>query len=183
MYKSNKQRAVRLLWGCLLSLSLAPFSHAQRDQRLLLIGVSPGLGIGIYNSIGVVGGIDLRYQHPLARNLTLTAKTGIDVFRIKNRYAEQVKKDYQTITGFSVPVTVGPRCYFLKGMYGGLNLGADIGISKLTVSSFRFEPMVGVVIPTSAGRYVDVGASIQSSFNRGSGIFSFNLAYGLGWAR
>lgn len=158
---------------------VAHHSPAQNNQRLVLVGLTPGLGIGVYNGIGLSAGLDLRYQHPIAPNLALTAKTGIDVFRVKSRYAEQFRQQYKTTAGFSIPLTVGPRYYFPKGLYTGLNVGADIGVSKLAVTSFRFEPSVGMLVPLRAGRYLDVGTSVNTSFNRGSGVFSFNFAYGL----
>ncbi|MBC8154859.1 MAG: hypothetical protein H7Z72_18335 [Bacteroidetes bacterium] len=178
MVKSATNPLVHWLAGCLLSLSLINQATAQSDQTLLLIGANPGVGIGIYNSVGVNFGIDLRYQHPLTNNLTLIGKTGIESLRVKGRYVDQFRQEYQTATGLGIPITVGPRYYIMPGLYGGLNLGADIGITKLVSSSFRFEPGVGIVVPLQAG-YLDVGTSISTSLSRGSGTFSFNVSYGL----
>lgn len=182
-HQLNARRAGYRLFGCLIGIFIfVQGTLAQQDQRLLLSGVTPGLGIGLYNGIGLSGGIDLRYQHPLVNHLTITVKTGLEAFRIKSRYTEYYRQNYQTVTGLSVPITVGPRYYVHKGMYGGLNLGADISVSKLAATSFRFEPAVGAVVPLPSGRYVDVGTSVVTSFSRGSGVYLFTVAYGLGWA-
>lgn len=181
-HQRSPGRAGYRLFGCLIGIIVCvQVTLAQQDQRLLVVGATPGLGIGQYNGVGLSGGIDLRYQHPLAGNLTLTAKTGFEAFRVKSRYVEYYRQNYQVVTGFSVPITVGPRYYFFKGLYGGLNLGVDISVSKLAATSFRFEPAVGAVVPLPSGRYVDVGTSFVTSFSRGSGIYSFTVAYGLGW--
>lgn len=178
MVKSATNPLVHWLAGGLLGLGLINQAAAQSDQTLLLIGTNPGLGIGVYNSVGVSGGIDLRYQHPLTHNLTLIGKTGIESLRVKGRYVDQFRREYQTATGLGVPITVGPRYYIMQGLYGGLNLGADIGVTRLISSSFRFEPGVGAVVPLRDG-YLDVGISISTSLSRGSGTFSFNIGYGL----
>lgn len=183
--KSYRSFIVRLLLGCLLGISpgIVTGSLAQSDQSLLFIGVNPGVGIGVYNGIGVAGGINLRYQHPLNNNLTLIARTGIESFRIKGRYADYYQQNFQTATGISIPIAGGPRYYFMENLYGGLNLGVEIGANKLSATAFLFEPGVGLVVPLKGGNYLDVGTSIVTSFSRGSGIFAFNIAYGLPFGR
>lgn len=169
------------VFSWLLSLG-ATFVHpclAQSHQRLLFVGITPGLGIGSYNGVGPTVGIDLRYQHLLKDNWVLTAKTGIEALRIKGRYAEQFQRTYQTASGLSLPITVGVRRYFLDRLHADLNVGADIGVSALTITSFRFEPMVGMMIPLSRDNYLDIGSSVVTSFGRGSGIYLFSFAYGL----
>lgn len=165
-----------------IGLLLASLGKAsgQSGQSVLWLGATPGLGMGVYNGIGIGLGADVRYQRPLTRKLVAIARSGLDLFVIKGRYSEQFRKEYNTTVGLSIPITVGPRYYFLESLYGGLQLGADISITRLGVSSFRFEPSVGKVFPIAGGRYLDVGASIPTSMSRGSGMFLFNVAYGLG---
>ncbi len=184
-YRPTKRPLLGWLAGCLIGCcpALINGAAAQSSQSMLFIGGNPGVGIGVYNSVGVTGGFDLRYQHPLKGNLVLILKTGGETLRIKGRYANQFINEYQTATGFSLPFAVGPRYYFMKGMYTGLNLGVDIGLTRIVTSSFRFEPGVGVVVPLRAGGYVDAGTSVSTSFSQGSGTFSFNVAYGLPWGR
>ncbi|GAB3560288.1 hypothetical protein [Spirosoma fluminis] len=181
MTQLYNRRLCNLFAGLLLSLStlFSDYCLAQANQPLLLAGITPGLGIGLYNGVGLSGGLDIRYQRPWRNTWAFTAKTGLEVLLIKGRYAEQFRKTYQTSTGLSIPATVGVRRYWLKGIHTDLNVGVDVGISAITVTAFRFEPMVGMMISLPTGGYLDIGSSVTTSFERGSGIYAFTFAYGL----
>ncbi|GAB3513454.1 hypothetical protein GCM10027341_55480 [Spirosoma knui] len=181
MNQTHNRRLNTLLVGWLLGLSTL-FSGrclAQDNQQVLFAGITPGLGIGLYNGVGLSGGLDIRYQRPWRDQWAFTAKTGLEVLLIKGRYAEQFRKTYQTSAGLSIPATVGIRRYWLKGIHTDLNVGVDVGISTITVTAFRFEPMVGMMIPLSTGGYLDIGSSVTTNFELGSGIYAFTFAYGL----
>lgn len=169
---------------CLAALGgVRPAALAQGREKILFIGTPLAVGVGRYNGTGLVTGFDTRFQLPLASNFVLTGKTGLEVFFVKGKYKDYFRYYYDTGTGLSIPVTVGPRFYIIDGLHAGLNLGVDIGVTRLAATSFRFEPMVGYAIPLPNGNYVDVGTSFITSFSRGSGAFSFNFAYGINFGR
>ncbi len=167
----------------LLSVSAPTLVRAQGRNQILFIGTPVGVGVGRYNGTGFQTGFDVRYQHPLGSNITLTAKTGLDFFLVKGRYKEYYRYYYGSSSGISIPITIGPRFYIVDGLHAGLNLGVDIGVSRLAATSFHFEPAVGYAIRLGNGNYVDVGTSFITSFGEGSGAFSFNFAYGLNLGR
>ena len=172
--------------GIVLALAFSSLSTAVRAQgknRLLFIGSPVGVGVGRYNPTGFQTGVDVRYQHPLASNFTITAKTGLEVFLVKGRYREYFRYYYDAGAGLSIPVTVGPRFYIIDGLHVGLNLGVDIGLSALAATAFRFEPATGYAVRLANGNYVDVTTSFVTSFGEGSGAFLFNFAYGLNLGR
>lgn len=173
----------RLLLITTLSLALLPGScsqvQAQPGEKTLFVGVPLGAGVGAYNGLGFVAGVNTWFQYPLAPKAALVGRLGGDVFLVKGRYTEYYRKNYQTTVGYSVPVTVGPRFYILDGLHAGLNLGADIGVNSLALTSFHFEPVWGYVFRLPNGRYADVSTNLTTSFNRGSGSYSFTFAYGL----
>lgn len=90
---------------------------------------------------------------------------------------------YPTEThGFCLPLTAGPRLYLptvLKGLHTGLNLGVDIAASKIMRTSLRFEPGVGYPLPLPGGRYLNITASLVTTFKRGDGVVGVSVAYGL----
>lgn len=157
--------------------------QAQGRNQALFIGTPVGVGVGRYNAIGFQTGLDIRYQHPLGSNFTITGKTGLEVFLVKGRYKEYFQYYYGSSGGLSIPITIGPRFYIIDGFHVGLNVGVDIGLSAIAATSFRFEPMTGYVIRLANGNYVDASTSFITSFGEGSGVFSFNFAYGLNVGR
>ena len=105
-------RYVLLIGGCWLGGTHTLW--AQRNQRLVGVGLMPGLGIGSYNALGANAGLSVRYQHPLRGQMVLTTKTGLDFFAIRGRYADAYRQQYQTATGLSIPLTIGPRYYYFE---------------------------------------------------------------------
>lgn len=156
---------------------------AQGRSQILFIGTPVGVGVGRCNAIGFVTGLDVRYQHPLGSNFAITGKTGLEVFLVKGKYKDYYRYYYDASGGLGIPITVGPRYYIVDGLHVGLNLGVDIGVSALAATSFRFEPMTGYVVRLANGNYVDISTSFITSFGEGSGVFSFNFAYGLNVGR
>lgn len=156
---------------------------AQGNDKILFVGTPLAVGVGRYNGTGLVTGFDTRFQLPLGSNFALTGKTGLEVFFIKGKYKEYYRYYYDAAAGLSIPIALGPRFYIVDGLHTDLNVGVDIGVSRLAATSFRFEPMAGYAIPLSNGHYIDVGASFVTSFSSGSGAFSFNFAYGLNLGR
>ncbi|UYZ63492.1 hypothetical protein [Hymenobacter weizhouensis] len=178
MHALNRFLAVGALLAAAL-LGRPRAVHAQGGQHVLFLGSELGVGVGRYNGIGLLTGPDIRYQLPLGRQFALTARTGLDVFFVKGRYSEYYRYYYGPTTGLSIPVTVGPRFYIVEGLHTSLNLGVDIGVNRLTTTSFHFEPGVGYALPVGKGNYVDLGTSFGTSFSQGSGVFLFTFAYGL----
>lgn len=172
-----------ILLALLLGGSAQTQVRAQGRNRILFVGLPVGVGVGRYNGTGFVTGFDVRYQHPLGSNFTITGKTGLEIFLVKGRYKEYYRYYYGSSSGISIPITVGPRFYIVDGLHAGLNFGVDIGVSRLAATSFRFEPAVGYAIRLNNGNYADVGTSFVTSFGEGSGVFSFNFAYGLDFGR
>lgn len=167
-------------------------ARAQANDQLLFVGSSAGTGVGSYNPTGFVTSLDFRYQQPLGANFCMTARTGGEFFRIKKAFRDTYYPGYYSYygyyggyyvpgpgSGFSIPVTVGPRYYIVDGLHADLNLGVDIGVTERAATAFRFEPGVGYAIPLANNNYVDLSASFITSFAQGSGAFSFNFAYGL----
>lgn len=177
-------RSIHILIVALLLIMSAPtLVRAQGRNQILFVGLPVGVGVGRYNATGFVTGFDVRYQHPLGSNFTLTAKTGLEIFLVKGRYKDYYRYYYNSSSGISIPITIGPRFYIVDGLHAGLNFGVDIGVSRLAATSFRFEPAVGYAIKLNNGNYADVGTSFVTSFSEGSGVFSFNFAYGLNLGR
>ena len=177
-------RSIHILFVTLLiSLTVPTLVWAQGRNQILFIGTPIGVGVGRYNGTGFVTGLDVRYQHPLGSNFTITGKTGMEFFLVKGRDKEYYRYYYDATSGISIPITIGPRFYIVDGLHAGLNLGVDIGVSRLAATSFRFEPAVGYAIRLKNGNYADVGTSFVTSFGLGSGVFSFNFAYGLNLGR
>lgn len=172
-----------IVFVLLLSVSASTQVRAQGRNQVLFIGLPVGVGVGRYNGTGFQTGFDVRYQHPLGSNFTITGKTGLEFFLLKSRYKDYYRYYYGTTSGISIPITVGPRFYIVDGLHAGLNFGVDIGVSQLAATSFRFEPAVGYAIRLKNGNYADVGTSFITSFSTGSGAFSFNFAYGLNFGR
>ncbi|UFH53329.1 hypothetical protein [Spirosoma sp. KNUC1025] len=156
---------------------------AQGRNQILFIGTPLAVGVGRYNATGFTTGLDIRYQHPLGANFTITGKTGMEFFLVKGRYKDDFRYYYGTASGISIPITVGPRFYIIDGLHAGLNFGVDIGVSMIAATAFRFEPAFGYAIRLPNHNYVDVGTSFVTSFGEGSGAFSFNFAYGLNFGR
>jgi hypothetical protein len=157
--------------------------RAQGRNRILFVGTPLAVGVGRYNAVGFQPSFDLRYQQPLGSNFTITAKTGLDIFLIKSKYRDYFRYYFDTTTGISIPITVGPRVYIIDGLYANLNLGVDIGVNSIALTSFRFEPGFGYVVRLANKNYVEMGTSFITSFSEGSGAFSFNFAYGVNLGR
>lgn len=167
----------------LLAGNLQTKVHAQGRNQILFVGTPLAVGVGRYNAVGFQPGFDLRYQQPLGSGFNVTIKTGLDIFLIKSKYREYFRYYFDTTTGISIPITVGPRFYIVDGLYAGLNLGVDIGVNSIALTSFRFEPGFGYAIRLANKNYVDMGTSFITSFSEGSGAFSFNFAYGVNLGR
>ncbi|GAB4014628.1 hypothetical protein EXU85_17940 [Spirosoma sp. KCTC 42546] len=157
--------------------------QAQGRNQILFIGTPMAVGVGRYNATGFTTGLDIRYQQPLGANFTITGKTGMEFFLVKGRYRDDFRYYYGSASGISIPITVGPRFYIIDGLHAGLNLGVDIGVSRIAATAFRFEPAFGYAIRLPNQNYVDIGTSFVTSFGEGSGAFSFNFAYGLNLGR
>ncbi|MVM30520.1 hypothetical protein GO755_10790 [Spirosoma sp. HMF4905] len=156
---------------------------AQGRNQVLFIGTPLAVGVGRYNATGFTTGLDIRYQQPLGSNITITGKTGMEFFLVKGRYRDDFRYYYGAASGISIPITIGPRFYIIDGLHAGLNLGVDIGVSRIAATAFRFEPAFGYVVRLPNHNYVDIGTSFVTSFGEGSGAFSFNFAYGLNLGR
>lgn len=167
--------AAALLGAGLLAVPLS--AHAQADKQLLYLGTGLGLGVGRYNDLDLSTGLNLRFQQPLGAGFSLTARTGGDFSVVKGKEKDYYRYYYGTTSGFSIPLTVGPRFYIVDGLHTDLNVGVDLGVTELTSTSLHFEPAVGYTLPLANSHYLDLGISLITSFEQGSGVFSFNLAY------
>ncbi|MPR33335.1 hypothetical protein [Salmonirosea aquatica] len=196
----------KLLTILLLSTATMAATFAQTDKTILYSAADVLHGVGKYNGLGFGAGLNARLQYPIRQNLALTAKVGAEYYRIStysyNLGFTHLTYGYNYATGwgfntpmyggvvgyptethgFSLPVTVGPRLYLppvLEGLHTDLNLGLDIAASKTMRTSLRFEPGVGYTLPLPGGRYLDITASLVTTFKRGDGVVGVSVAYGL----
>lgn len=201
-----KRNLLILLFGIVTSLFSGQPAVAQADRKLLFAGADLLHGVGRYNALRVGGGLSARVQYPLRSNLALTAKVGVEYYRI--RYYDYLPGysylgyGYNIITGYgfntiyygagygylvndngvSLPVTVGPRLYLpglVRGLHTDLNAGLDVAATRTLITSLHIAPGVGYAVLLSTGNYLDVSLNYGTSFGRGSGVFGLSAAYGL----
>lgn len=196
------KRGFIYLWlGSLLAGALPPVALGQAaDNKLLFGGMNALVGVGRYNSVTYGVGFSGRYHHPLTQNVALTAKAGLEVYRMTFAYILPVSYNgfgYNLITGYgfntiyynyygyeyegtgiSVPVCFGPRVYLTSRVHADLNVGVDIAANRNVVSVLRVEPSMGFTHRLPNGGFLDLNAGYFTSIARGSGAFTVGAAYG-----
>ena len=201
-----KKQLIIALLGCLLGLTTLSAAFGQADKKILYVGADLLRGVGKYNGLGFGAGMNARLQYPLIPNLALTAKVGVEYYKIAY-YGylpgySSLGYGYNIITGWgfntynyipgltysdesyglSLPVTVGPRLYLpavLKGLHTDLNVGADVAATKTMLTSLHVSPGVGYTLPLANGHFLDVTTSFVTNFKRGNGVVGLSVAYGL----
>lgn len=190
---------------CLLISSLfvgSQFSpvFGQAADRIIFGGVSAMYGVGRYNPINYGVGISGRVQYPLTPTVALTAKVGLERYRISYSsllFSSYLGYGYNAITGFgfntlyynygydykvtgiNIPFSFGPRLYLTDRLHTDLNVGVDIAANERMTSVLHVEPGVGYVLPLPNGGLLDVNLGYFTSFAQGSGAFTIGVAYGL----
>ncbi|GAB3919445.1 hypothetical protein [Larkinella terrae] len=196
-----KKHLLSLLISGLLAGGHWPKAFGQATDKLVFGGVALEHGVGRYNPITFGAGAIAQFQYPLSPVFAVTAKGGVEVFRINfsslNPYA-YLGYGYNPISGFgfntlymnyamrndrvmgvSVPLCVGPRAYLTNRLHADVLVGADVGASEVMRTSLRFEPGIGYLLPLPQGRFLDVNSSYCTSFGRGSGVVSLGVSYGI----
>ena len=114
-----------------------------------------------------VGG-SLLYQHPVAKNLSITGNVGYLRLNGKKTILNLNYKE-----GF-IPVKAGARYFLAENIYGGAELGVSISTASGNGSgtSFIYVPAVGIEFPVADKGSVDLGVRYES-WARSSGTRSF----------
>ena len=114
-----------------------------------------------------VGG-SLLYQHPVAKNLSITGNVGYLRLNGKKTILNLNYKE-----GF-IPVKAGARYFLAENIYGGAELGVSISTASGNGSgtSFIYVPAVGVEFPVADKGSVDLGVRYES-WARSSSTRSF----------
>lgn len=194
-----------LLIGILLTANYLPSAFGQAADKIIYGGVNLTHGVGPYNSVNLGAGISGRIQYPLTPTVALTAKLGLEVYRVTNTFlysSSYLGYGYNIITGFgfntlyynyypydyaatgiNIPFSFGPRVYLTSNFHADLGIGVDIAANEVLTSDLHVEPGIGYTLPLSNGNFVDVNTSYFTSFARGSGAFTIGIAYGLKFNR
>lgn len=190
-----------LLLSGLLTGGLRPSVLGQVTDKIIFGGVNGLVGVGRYNGIEYGVGVSGRFHYPLTPKVALTAKVGLDVYRVRYAYvlpSSYVGYGYNLITGYgfntiyynyygyeykltglSVPVCFGPRVYLTPQVHADLNVGVDVAVNWNLVSVLHVEPGAGYTRRLSNGGFLDLNAGYYTSFAKGSGVFTLGAAYGL----
>ncbi len=196
-----KKHLIYLLISTLYAGIQLPSAVGQATDKRLYGGINLIKGVGRYNGVSFGVGFSGRYQYPLTRTVALTAKLGLEIYRIDYTYvlpSSYLGYGYNAITGFgfntlyynyypyeyratgiNIPFSFGPRVYLTNNVHTDLNVGVDIAANEAVASVFHVEPGVGYTLPLPNGHLLDINTSYFTSFARGSGGFSIGVAYGL----
>lgn len=195
-----KKHLFYLLISGLLAGGHLPKAFGQTTDKLIFGGLALEHGVGRYNPIQFGAGAVAQFQYPLTPVFAVTAKVGVEVFRINftslNPYS-YLGYGYNPISGFgfntlymnyalrndrilgvSAPICVGPRAYITDRVHADVLVGADIAASEVIRTSLRVEPAIGYMLPLPQGRFLDINATYCTSFARGSGMVSLGVSYG-----
>jgi len=147
--------------------------NAQSTQRL---GIGLNAGIPTSDYYNFVGGVDLRYQFDVDKQLSIPVTAGYT-----HMFAKDITVGNTTIDGADygyIPVKVGAKYFFNdsgSGIYGLAELGAGFGTKSGSGTSFVYSPAIGY----SWSNGLDLGVKYEGLSNNGStGWFGLRLAYG-----
>ncbi|GAB3513457.1 hypothetical protein GCM10027341_55490 [Spirosoma knui] len=196
-------RTYQLVWVLtgLLVLGQLTLAVGQANDKLVYLGANLLAGIGRYNGIKYGAGVSGRFQYPLTTNVALTAKVGLEVYRVSSAFLvpnSYLGYGYSPISGFgfntlyynfysyesvamglAIPICFGPRVYLNDRAHVDLNVGVDIAANASMVSSLHVEPSAGYLLPLPNGGKLDLNAGYFTSFAKGSGVFTIGAAFGL----
>ena len=120
--------------------------HAQSSKPVFSIGVEPALPIGKFKDLGYNFGIggSLQGEIKVANDLGLTLNAGY-----MNYSAKDITIGGSTVNGGSfgvVPVLGGVKYYVSPKVYAHGQLGAAIGTSSGSSTSFAYTPGIGFML-------------------------------------
>ena len=206
MNGTARKSRLRILGGLWLISSLWATASGQTTDKRFYGGLQLMKGVGRSNGISYGVGVSGRFQYPLTPRVALTAKLGLEMYRITGLFlvpTTYLGYGYNGITGFgfntiyntsylyptretgyNVPITFGPRVYLTRQVHVDLNVGVDIAANESMVSVLHLEPGVGYTLPLPHnGGVLDLTAGYFTSLARGSGVFAIGAAYGLKLSR
>lgn len=201
-----KSPFVYCLLGGLLTLAHCQTAFGQASDKMLFGGLAVGTGMGRYSPVDYGVGAHLRAQYPLTPKLALTAKVGLERYRISTYYLmpySYLGYGYNPISGFgfntlyvnyfgydykvtvlNIPVVLGPRLYLTNRVHIDLLAGVDIAPVRGAKPTVHLEPGVGYLLPFGKGHVLDINLGLFTDFAKGNkGILMAGAAYGLPWGR
>lgn len=98
----KKNLILLVITGLMLSAQL-PSAFGQANDEIIYGGLTLIKNVGRYNAARFGVGVSGRYQYPLTRTVSLTAKAGVEVYRVRNSYlypSSYLGYGYNAITGF-----------------------------------------------------------------------------------
>lgn len=202
---SSLRNLIGFCTSCLIAVSALTTANGQANDKLLYLGIYGLKDVLQHSNINYGVGVSGRLQYPLAPKIALTARAGLEMYKITGSYIvpttslgygynpisgygfNTIQNSFYTYpvnaTGYNIPVMLGPRIYLTRQVHIDLNAGADIAASRTMLTAIRVEPEIGYTIPLGNGRMLDINTSYLTNFIRGSGLFSVGTAYGLLVAR
>lgn len=194
----------KLLIILFFGIVFVPSTYAQSDKTILYASVDAMRGAK-GNGINYGAGLNAKLQYPIAPNLTLTARLGLEHYKISgvsyglgyptlgygnnlitgwgwNTPQYQVNALYYETRGTNLPITVGVRYYIpavLEGFHVDMNGGVDATLSESLRSSVRFEPNVGYTLTLGNGKFLDLSLAYLNALKPRTGVFGLSIAYGI----
>lgn len=156
---------------------VALFFTTNANAQSQKLGIGLTAGVPTSEAYNFVGGVDLRYQFDVDKQLSIPVTAG---------YTHMFAKDYTigniTYDGFDygyIPVKVGAKYFFNEsgaGVYGLAELGAGFGTKSGSGTSFVYSPAVGYAWSNG----LDLGVKYEGLARDGgsTGFFGLRLAYG-----
>lgn len=148
--------------------------NAQSTQKL---GIGLTAGLPTSDGYNFVGGLDLRYQFDIDKQLSIPVTAGYT-----HMFAKDITVGNTTFDGVDygyVPVKAGVKYFFNdsgSGVYGLAELGAGFGTKSGSGTSFVYSPAVGYAWSNG----LDLGVKYEGLAQNGTstGFFGLRLAYG-----
>lgn len=190
-----------LLISGLLIGGRCPTVLGQATAKLLFGGVHLNYGVGQYKPLPYGIGISGRFQYPVTRSISLTAKVGFESYRIhytalnpyaylgygynpisgfgfNTMYLSYAMNNYRA-TGLNVPLALGPRVYLTDRVHADLLGGVDVGANEHMRSAVHLEAGAGYILPLKSGGFLDVNVGFLTSVIKGSNMLTAGVAYGI----
>ncbi|MCX2430460.1 outer membrane beta-barrel protein [Pedobacter sp. GR22-10] len=156
---------------------VALFFSTNANAQSQKLGIGLTAGIPTNDAYNFVGGVDVRYQFDVDKQLSIPVTAG---------YTRMFAKDFTvgnaTVDGPDfgyIPVKVGAKYFFNDsgaGVYGLAELGAGFGTNSGSKTSFVYSPAVGYAWSNG----LDLGVKYEGLSRDGGsiGFFGLRLAYG-----
>jgi hypothetical protein len=160
--------------AAVVALFFSTNAKAQSTQKL---GIGLTAGLPTSDAYNFVGGIDLRYQFDIDKQLSIPVTAGYT-----HMFAKDITVGNTTFDGVDfgyVPVKAGVKYFFNdsgSGVYGLAELGAGFGTKSGSGTSFVYSPAVGYAWSNG----LDLGVKYEGLARDGAstGFFGLRLAYG-----